>query len=190
MSINSQRVIDWRHRTKERMVQSFGGRCGICGYNRCQESMDMHHLDPTEKEFPLSSIRANPMSWKKIVVELRKCVMLCRNCHGEIHAGLVQIPDDIRRFDESFSDYKKLKSEDEKSGYLEPCRFCGKLKSKLSKTCSVGCAAKLKGTIDWNAFDLNQLYVVEKKSLNEISKIYGCSTSGVKKRLIKLKILP
>lgn len=80
MSISSNRVKDWRENTKQRIVDAFGGRCSICGYSKCLAGFDLHHLDPTEKEFGFGAIRANPKSWKNIIVpELRKCILLCAN---------------------------------------------------------------------------------------------------------------
>ncbi len=61
--------------------------CVLCGYNKHQEVFDLHHLDPNEKDVSFGGIRANPKSWSKIVVELRKCVLLCSNCHREVEAG-------------------------------------------------------------------------------------------------------
>lgn len=39
-----------------------------------------------------------PRAWKKVVDEASKCVLLCKNCHEEVHARVTKIPDDIRRF--------------------------------------------------------------------------------------------
>lgn len=62
-----------------------GGKCAICGYNRCLLALEFHHLDPLEKDFSISS---RMTSWKAIVKELDKCVLLCANCHREVHDGL------------------------------------------------------------------------------------------------------
>ena len=189
MSNNSERVISWRKRTKERIVQSFGGKCGICEYSRCHESLDLHHINPNEKSFGLSCIRANPMSWDKIVQELRKCVLICRNCHGEYHSGLIKIPDTILRFDEKFSDYKKLQSEDRRSEYYNSCPLCGTEKFHSQKTCSLKCAAKLRYSVDWDKIDLTDLYEVKGMSFSGIAKIVGCSGGAVKKRLRKIGLI-
>lgn len=189
MNKNSEKVRSWRQRTKERIVQSFGGKCGICSYDKCDESLDLHHLDPLAKEFGIGKVRANPMSWDKIVQELRKCVLVCRNCHGEIHFNGLKVPNDIQRFDESFSNYLKIKEEDRKKKCYNSCPVCGTEKFHSQKTCSLKCAATLKQSIDWEKFDLNDLYEVKKMSFLGIAKIVGCSDGAVKKRLRKIGLI-
>lgn len=108
MANTVKKVLDWRRRTKERMVNSFGGKCGICKQTFPNEVFDFHHLNPEEKELKLTSLMVNGNSWEKIVKELKKCVMLCANCHRQVHSKHLQINEDIIRFDESFTEYKKL----------------------------------------------------------------------------------
>ena len=66
-----------------------GGKCRLCGYSRCIDSMHFHHADPTLKEFTIST---KSWSWERLVQELSKCVLVCANCHGEIHAGMATLP--------------------------------------------------------------------------------------------------
>lgn len=61
-----------------------GGRCQICGYDRSPAAMDFHHLNPMEKDFSISS---RMTSWSAIEAELRKTILVCANCHREIHDG-------------------------------------------------------------------------------------------------------
>jgi hypothetical protein len=186
MSRNSEHVIKWRQRTKERIIQSFGGSCGICGYDRCHGSLDLHHLDPTQKEFALGGIRANPKAWDKIVNELRKCVMLCSNCHGECHAGVVDIQENIRRFDESFADYMLVEKLDRQQRLYDTCPICGGEKFRRNNACSYACSAKLTGKYDWESYDLHKLYFEDELSMTEISNMVGCSDAAVKKRFMKI----
>lgn len=188
MTKSSKAVIDWRKRTKERIVQSFGSKCGICGYTKCDEAFDLHHLDPSQKDFSLASIRAWPKSWDKIVIELRKCVLLCCRCHREVHARITNIPENIQRFNETFSDYKTLEKLDKLSNYKKSCPVCGVDMFNRSKTCSKLCASKLQGTFDWNSVDLYQLYNVENKPISYIARLVGCSNASVTKRLKKLNL--
>jgi hypothetical protein len=91
MSKSSKAVIEWRKRTKARIVESMGGKCSICGYAKHHEVLELHHLEPEKKNFSFASVRANPKAWQTIVEELKKCVLLCSNCHKEVEAGYAVI---------------------------------------------------------------------------------------------------
>ena len=70
--------------TKERAVALLGGRCHICGYDKCPSAFDFHHPDPRTKDFTIS----NRTVWSEALErELRKTVLLCATCHREVHAG-------------------------------------------------------------------------------------------------------
>jgi hypothetical protein len=51
--------------------------------------MDFHHIDPNKKEYSISDLKT--YSFDKLKVELDKCILVCRNCHGELHGGLINI---------------------------------------------------------------------------------------------------
>ena len=72
-------------------IEYLGGKCQICGYRNCIEALDFHHRDPKEKEFGLSQ-KGLTRSWEKTRKELDKCILICSNCHREIHAGITQLP--------------------------------------------------------------------------------------------------
>lgn len=65
--------------------------CCVCGYNRCARSLHFHHRDPHTKEFGVGDAVARNMSVRRIKQEISKCVVVCSNCHGEIHEGMVTI---------------------------------------------------------------------------------------------------
>lgn len=81
------RVVELRRETKRRAIASFGGVCGACGSAYVPAAFDFHHPDPSKKEFAIS-VDGIYRSWEKVRKELEICVMLCANCHAEIHAGL------------------------------------------------------------------------------------------------------
>ena len=64
-----------------------GNKCEICGYSKCSEALDFHHINPQEKDFNFSD-RDVALDWEMIKKELDKCILVCSNCHREIHAGL------------------------------------------------------------------------------------------------------
>jgi 5-methylcytosine-specific restriction endonuclease McrA len=76
-----------RKKVRAMAVEHKGGECQQCGYDRCIEALEFHHTDPSRKDFNLSS-KGYTRSWKRVQLELDKCVMLCANCHRELHAKL------------------------------------------------------------------------------------------------------
>jgi hypothetical protein len=180
MSKRSEHVKNWRKNTKNRIVEAMGGKCICCGYNKCNSALSLHHLDPSQKEFQFGKIRANPASWLKIVEELKKCVLLCNNCHAEFHDGLIKIPEHHASFNESFSYYKDL----ENKSNLDNCKICGKLKPKFKITCSISCAGKCNHQINWNIINLKS--ELESKSITQIAEELNCSNASVRNRIKRI----
>lgn len=81
-------VTKRRKKVKDLLLEHFGGCCEICGYNKCNSALSFHHLDPTKKDFGLSE-KGNTYSYKKMLEEASKCILVCHNCHSEIHEGLI-----------------------------------------------------------------------------------------------------
>lgn len=79
---NKQAIIRFRS-YKKTAVDYKGGKCEVCGYNRCLGSLDFHHIDPKLKDKDF--IKMKSWSIEKYKMELDKCRLLCKNCHGELH---------------------------------------------------------------------------------------------------------
>ena len=79
-----------RFKLKINLVEYKGGKCEICGYNRATQVLQFHHLDPSKKEFTIGGNHS--LSLEKLKKEVDKCILLCSNCHGELHAGLILAP--------------------------------------------------------------------------------------------------
>lgn len=159
-----------------------GGGCCVCGYNRSQRALALHHINPDEKDIGLGAIRASPKRWELIVTELRKCVLVCHNCHSEIHDGLITIPFDAPRFDESYTDYKRVLKMSKV--ITTQCPVCGEDMPVGQKTCSLICSGKLHRRIDWDSIDLAEL--LKTKSYLAIADELGVSDAAVHKRAKKL----
>lgn len=80
-------VAKRRKKIREMALAHKGGRCVFCGYNKCSEALDFHHL--FDKSFGISS-KGYTRAWDMVKQELDKCILVCANCHREIHAGLLQ----------------------------------------------------------------------------------------------------
>jgi 5-methylcytosine-specific restriction endonuclease McrA len=79
-----------RRKVKRLLVDEAGGRCSVCGYDRCIGALEFHHLVPAEKSFSLSH-RGVTRSLAKARSEASKCALLCANCHAEVEAGLIAL---------------------------------------------------------------------------------------------------
>jgi len=76
---------------KRKAIALLGGKCSRCGgkYSRTPEVFDFHHIDPADKGKGIASI-LHGKNWQSVEIELKKCVLLCANCHRIAHArGLV-----------------------------------------------------------------------------------------------------
>ena len=74
---------------KKRFLMSMvGNKCWRCGYGGEEKYiplLDMHHVEPDKKLFPLTSTDIASKSKDEIVEEAKKCVLLCNRCHMEYH---------------------------------------------------------------------------------------------------------
>jgi hypothetical protein len=87
-------VAKRRRVVKRRLVEDAGGACQLCGYDRCEAALHFHHLDPSQKLFPLS-LRGVTKGIATIRAEAEKCVLLCANCHAEVEAGVRELPPSV-----------------------------------------------------------------------------------------------
>jgi 5-methylcytosine-specific restriction endonuclease McrA len=87
-------VSERRKRLREMAREYKGGKCALCGYDKSPRALVFHHIDPSQKDFGLSS-RGLTRSWDAIKKEIDKCVLLCANCHAEVHDGITQLPREI-----------------------------------------------------------------------------------------------
>lgn len=87
MRCRQDRVNRRRRKLKAMAVEYKGGACGKCGYSRCISALEFHHVDPSQKDFAISTT-GSTRAWSKIQKELDKCILVCSNCHREIHEEL------------------------------------------------------------------------------------------------------
>lgn len=83
-----KRVVVYRQEMKIKAAEYKGGCCQCCGYSRCMGALEFHHLDPKKKDFGIAAVTR---SWENIKDELDKCILVCANCHREIHAGIIDV---------------------------------------------------------------------------------------------------
>lgn len=92
MAINTkhQKYEMQKKRAEERriyFIEKMGGKCSICGYNKSIHALEFHHTNPSDKKFSLESRRMSNTNMSDLEAEAKKCIILCANCHRELHHG-------------------------------------------------------------------------------------------------------
>jgi predicted HNH restriction endonuclease len=84
-------VAKRRKAVRQKAIAYKGSKCELCGYSKCAVALEFHHLDGEEKGFGISS-KGYTGSWEVVRRELEKCILVCANCHRELHAGIAAYP--------------------------------------------------------------------------------------------------
>lgn len=77
---------------KRQYLKSFVDRyklrygCRVCGYRSHAIALDFHHINPTQKIRTVASMIRRSSGISSIKDEIRKCVLLCANCHRVQHS--------------------------------------------------------------------------------------------------------
>lgn len=169
----------YRDRRKQRIVDVMGGQCALCGYNRCNEALELHHLNPKEKDF---DIAANPcVSWDKTSAEIKKCILLCANCHREVHNGII-IQELHSSFNQDICDRITAEVNATKYGNCEQnrCCHCGKeivYGSKMCPECYARSIRRVKNRPSKN--DLAKL--ISQHGFLGVGKLFGVTDNAIRK---------
>lgn len=101
-NINNPSYIRQKNRgikRKLKLVESKGGCCEICGYNKNITALTFHHINPADKLFNLELRGIANNNWQKVLDELKKCQLLCHNCHHELHHPQFNLRELQKKFD-------------------------------------------------------------------------------------------
>lgn len=181
---NTCYVAGNRKNRKKLAIQLFGGGCQKCGYNISFRSLTFHHIDPSEKLFNISV--CHTASWQRYVDELKKCCLLCQNCHNELHDGLWNIQA-IKRVEIPSSIYDLVIPTGRDS--FEPkitryCRWCEKdflvTRHSRRKFCSSKCYRESTHKVQWPTLEQLALDIAT-MSWCAIGRKYGVSDNAVRK---------
>jgi 5-methylcytosine-specific restriction endonuclease McrA len=84
---NGKNVSYDRKKNELRKIEGIGhlgGKCSVCGYNKCTRALEFHHIKPHTKDKSIHKL--TKLSHKRFMAEISKCVLLCANCHREHHS--------------------------------------------------------------------------------------------------------
>ena len=161
----------WLARKKD-AVDLMGGKCCMCGYNKNLAALNFHHLDPRVKEFSWGKMRL--LSWGAIIEELKKCVLVCSNCHMETHYPQLNNFEKQINGNSLLDNLNHLKSTGE-------CHhdYC-KNEVYGTKFCSVKCARKDKRKVERPPLE-ELLSYVDEVGFVQTGKKYGVSDNAIRK---------
>lgn len=170
-----QYVKNARERLKLRIIYVMGEKCQCCGYDKCSSALELHHINPKEKQFTISS-NAN-RGWNNLIPELKKCTLVCANCHREIEAGLIKSPPSS--FIEERANEISQIIEDSKAHKIYYCKSCGKEIHKGSTYCPE-CNYKNQQKCERpTREELKNL--IRLKPFTQIAKDYGVTDNAIRK---------
>ena len=160
------------------LIQYLGGKCSICGYDKSFSALEFHHKNPEEKEFSLDMRKIASKNIDELKSEADKCVLLCSNCHKEIHyphLSKEHIDDTLNGI---MVEIIKKKSPKRKSKYV--CEYCGKeFKAVTGKRfCSHECRIKSMGYPTYE--ELKEKYA-ELNSWDKVCKFYGINRNVIRR---------
>ena len=178
MSKKSERVIAHRKLKKEEISEICGSKCAICGYNKCLNALEFHHIDPKEKVFGLSA-KGLSYGYETIISELRKCLLLCANCHREVHSNI---------YSDDFLKSKKYIDEEKIEHLLNKHKkdyFCSKCNKKITKYSTSGlcpkCVAEKTRKVTDRPTKTQLKELIRNKSFVDIGILYGVDGNSVRK---------
>ena len=87
LAVQQKGYKDKRVKANKIIIATYKAKgCSICGYNKCDKSLVFHHLGLDVKRQTVSKLYAH--SAEVLITEIEKCIVVCANCHAEIHDRL------------------------------------------------------------------------------------------------------
>jgi hypothetical protein len=74
---------------RKKALVYLGNKCIHCGYDKYDCSLEIHHINPKEKDTAFDTMRY--WSWERLEKELQKCILLCKCCHAAYHNGYIEV---------------------------------------------------------------------------------------------------
>lgn len=170
--MSAKNVAAARQKRKQELVYIMGGKCVLCGYDKCIAALEFHHIDKSQKERQLSS--GNCYSWEEDVKEVKKCALVCSNCHKEIEFFKLNVE---TTFDEER--YKEITSKKEKEENINRCKKCGTEIDRQAHYCAE-CWCVLSRKVERpSREELKNL--IRHNSLVSIARMFDVSDSSIQK---------
>lgn len=155
-----------RYVYKRRAIAYKGGKCELCGYDKCERALTFHHRNPEEKSFSISG--GHCRSWKSFCAEVDKCDLLCMNCHMEVH-------EQLDKEEHLYQERARLPNKE--------CLTCGKLfhaRRVDAKYCSTQCSGKAARKVE-RPSKHNLALLMTVNGWSQLGRMFDVSGNAVKK---------
>ena len=175
-------TAEFRRRRKENLVRVCGNKCSICGYNKLKSALEFHHIDPTQKSYGVGA-NGNCHDLEKDLLEIKKCLLVCANCHREIHANLFS---EKELWDRQvyFEDVAQELREEKYIRVGAKEYFCAECGKKITKDSSSGlcfdCANKNKRFVERPSREELKV-LIRSKPFTHIAALFGVSDNAIRK---------
>lgn len=158
------------------LIEMLGGKCCSCGYDNNISALEFHHVDPNEKILKLDMRHMSNSSEESLINEAKKCILLCSNCHKEVHHPSLDKKNIDTYISEINAEHEEIKYKKE---YGSVCPVCGKRFPKVrnKKYCSKECRIKAESKID-DAIVINKYN--ELKSQSKTAEFFNVSRKVVR----------
>lgn len=155
---------------KIELIEYKGGKCEKCNYDKNIAAFEFHHLDPKDKKFQLDSRHLSNTNIIDLKTEVDKCILLCANCHRELHNKKFD-KDNLKNLLIEYNLSSNVKIFDKPKKVIK-CKYCGKdfdfVKGKIY--CSDECRYKDKNYPSYE--EINKTYN-ELKSWEKVAKSFN-----------------
>lgn len=175
--MSSEQTTRFRQKRKQDLVYVMGGKCILCGYDKCQQALEFHHIETIEKEYTLSS--GNCRDWEQDIKEIQKCALLCSNCHKEVHVFNLKVWNtlDKNKVNEIAQTKKKQ---------VITCLICGKTITHGSQYCPE-CYGFLKRKAE-RPLRQELKNLIREMPFTQIAKQFGVSDNAIRKWCLSEKL--
>lgn len=173
---------NYRRRRKENLIRVCGNQCNICGYHKTNSALEFHHIKPQEKEYSISS-SGTCHDLEKDLAEVQKCILVCANCHREIHDGFYSENElhQCKIYDKNIAEQLRQEKTQLQTKTTYFCNECGKEITRYSSSglCEV-CYRKTQRIVDRpNRRELKDL--IRSTPFTKIAEQYGVSDKAITK---------